>query len=226
MASNQSKGQGSKAIAMAFAKGAAEHMESIMGRNPYPKHENLMGIDTPTSRDESFVRHNNRRFAHGGVIPMRSPVEEQMLQHQLDALRYSLGGFVIKLTDEEVKQLNKEVEKMEDTVPCRNWDFKVPHIDAVCPKEVTKHVSRVNPVAIMCYTNSMVAFVHASIMHKAQVLEDQPWEFNRTSDPSIYAITSNRVSYHDIINWARHIKGAPWGDHKRPDEVRVIIPKI
>ncbi len=212
MASNQSK-------STTFAKKAVEHMESIMGRNPYQHNRNLL---TSIPMDS----HVDRRFVHGGVIPIRSPVEEQMLQHQLDALRYSLGGFVIKLTDEEVKQLNKEVEKMEDTVPCRNWDFKVPHIDAVCPKEVTKHVSRVNPVAIMCYTNSMVAFVHASIMHKAQVLEDQPWEFNRTSDPSIYAITSNRVSYHDIINWARHIKGAPWGDHKRPDEVRVIIPKI
>jgi hypothetical protein len=30
----------------------------------------------------------------------------------------------------------------------------------------------------------------------------------------------------DVINWARHIKKAPWGGNKHEEKVRVIIPKI
>ncbi len=201
---------GSGRLPTGFAEGAAKHMEDVMDRT----HPHIC----ERVRTEST---SSTRYAHGGLVPKHDSVH-----HQMDAMRYALGSFCVKLTDEEIKKLKERVKKMCADVPHRNWEFTVPHVDAICPAEVTKHIGRENPVAIMCFAGSMVAFVHASIMHKAKIIKDQPWEFNRTNDPSIYAITSNSVSYHDVITWARHIKSATWGGHKKVEGVRVIIPKI
>jgi len=175
----------------------------------------------------------NRRCAHGGVLPKRTLVRKQMLQHQLDALRYSSRNFRIKTAGLDAKPLallkallNKETEKMEDTMPHRNWEFEVPHGDVICMDEVTKYVTRDNPVVILSSNSYIVVLVHTSIVLKAKLIDYLPWELQQTQESHIFGMTTKHMHYKDIIEWARHIKRASWGDAKCAEDVRVIVPKI
>jgi hypothetical protein len=190
-----------------IAKEAALHMESILKRvHAFPAPEKV-SINTPSYKVEGLLRQQG----HNAVEKAVHTSSEVLCTHINDALRY--------IFLEDMKTMNKQL-------PCRNWEFTIPHRDTVCPEEVTKHINRNNPVGFIKYSDLLVCFVHSSIMHKAHILRDVPWNFKESSINGIYMTTSNNIKMQDVIMWARYIKKAPWGNIKRKETVRVIIPKI
>ena len=203
-----------------FAKEAAKRLELACNATPFSISKEIVANQRGNAKN---------MYAQGGVIH-RTPLEEVKEMHRLDGMKYTLYPLTKALRDNTLKIIMSGgcgmCEEKEDSIECRNWEFTVPHRDMVCPEEVSQYVTRENPVGIVCYNDYMGAFVHSSIIHKAKIIDKQRWEFTGIENSNIYILVSNHIKYKDVIEWAREVKKASWGDNKQVEQVRVIIPKI
>lgn len=88
----------------------------------------------------------------------------ELCNHMEDSIKYAFGGIIPKMqnvkcddpllhimnqTHRPFRELAKLIEKSQDTVKHRNWDFNLAHLDLICIDEVTKTLSREDPIVII-----------------------------------------------------------------------------
>lgn len=147
----------------------------------------------------------------------------------------------------------KEEDEVKELKGHRNWEFEVPHKNVVCQEEVTKYVTRENPLAfvtssvtkyydkevkckkgetkiVQCKKNvevSCIAYVHSSIMQKAIIIVMYRNEltFQALDNPTVFKMSRN-VDVKKVTQWVKDVKNAEWGDKAKREHVRVVVPKI
>ena len=108
-----------------------------------------------------------------------------------------------------------------------NYSFFVKATDIVSLVEVSKCVSRLNPIAVIDMRPTLpesVILIHKTIYKKAELLDmlDEIESISQFND--IHVIQSNEPK--KIIEWARKVKRASWPKEYETSEVRVIVPNI
>jgi len=86
------------------------------------------------------------RFAMGGLVPKQPRV---VIDDPL--LNSIFGGHntMLPVTNRPFRDLAKMIKKSQDSVKHRNWEFDLAHLDMICVEEMTKTLSRENPLVFV-----------------------------------------------------------------------------
>jgi len=129
-----------------------------------------------------------------------------------------------------LSEINKALEDIMDDDTIRNWEFIIPHTDMINFEEITKYISRENPIGVIQFSDkSSILFIHKSLITKTHILGLQsPFSLidsREFADESIIAIEVDEP-LSVIIKWAKGVKSAEWEEKATFEKVRIIIPKI
>ncbi len=131
--------------------------------------------------------------------------------------------------DKAVKHLSTFGKWAEPPIE-RNWKFTVSNPIMVNVFEITKDLSRENPVAFIRVNsgpdeNTLSVVFHTSIIKKAKFIGELPFNVDQIA-PELFFVFHCKKTESEIIAWAKGIKNNTWGKHLKPSKVTVGIPKI
>lgn len=128
------------------------------------------------------------------------------------------------------RDILKKMQKAYKAVGCRGWSFIVNGSRMINKKEITKYVSRNNPLAIVKYDDQAEAYVHISIINKARFLPQtdrfNPLKRFMYEKEDMKYITLRIEEIRHLIHWCKLIKNASWGTNKENTKVEVFFPNI
>jgi hypothetical protein len=130
------------------------------------------------------------------------------------------------INSEELLQFQVSIEERPEIV-VGNYSFFVKTTDIVSFVEISKCVSRKNPIAVITLQPELpedIVLVHKTIFLKAELIDMIDGIESLSQSDDIHVIRSSEPK--KIIEWARKVKRASWPKTFKTTEVRVIVPNI
>lgn len=136
---------------------------------------------------------------------------------------------------EDIARFNRDMKfilkkRKKDNME-RNWSFTTSSPHMIAMEEITKYLTRDNPVIFFRVKTeragkALHAFIHHTLIKKASYV-NLPCPFEFTQYTSTVMFGSNlTIQESEIVKWAKEVKNKSWGDSGVTTRVDVGIPKI